>query len=100
MPVGLLGVLILGFAVLSAPPAALLGPVPVILLCIVAVRKDLRHVRRYGWGSSSSGGSNGEGRPGGPTEPLPPAPSGDGDEFDWDAFVVQFRDHAERQPVA
>lgn len=98
MPVGLLSVLILGFAVLGAPLAALLVPVPLMLLCIAAVRKDLRHVRRHGW-SSGGDGSNGDGRSGGPDEPISPVPPGDGGDFDWDAFVVQFWDQVDRQPV-
>lgn len=100
MPVVLLSVLTLGFAALRAPLPTLLLPVPLILLCIVAVRKDLLHVRRFGWSSAGgSNGSNGDGRRPGPDEPAPSAPSGGGEQLDWDAFVVQFWDHVERQPV-
>lgn len=98
MPVVLLSLLILGFAALRAPVAALIVPVPLILLCIAAVRKDLGHVLRHGW-SGGGGGPGGGGR-GGVPQPGSPLPPGDGEQFDWDAFVDQFWDHVEREPVA
>ena len=101
MAAGLLGILIAGFVVFGAPVAVFLAPLPLILLCFGAVRKDLRHVRRHGW--NVVGGSdepNGEGRRPGPPEPAPQGPSGGGEQFDWDVFVIQFWDHVDRQPVA
>lgn len=101
LSVGLLGVLLLGFAVVRAPLAPLLVPVLLIALCVIAVRNDVLHVRRHGWSDGSgSDGSDGEGRRGGPDEPDPPIPSGDGDRFDWDAFELQFQEHVDREPVA
>lgn len=101
MAAGLLSLLCLGFALVGAPPSALLVPVPLILLCLAAVHEDLSHVRRHGWsGGGGSDGSNGGGQRDGPPRPFPPGPSGPGEQFDWDAFVTQFWEHVERQPVA
>jgi len=101
MAVGLLGLLIAGFAAFGAPVAVLLGPMPVMLFIFAGVRKDLRHVRTHGWNvaGDSDGPNGGGGRRPGPSEPAPQGPSG-GEEFDWDAFVTQFWDHVDRQPVA
>jgi hypothetical protein len=96
---GLLSVLTLGFAILSAPAVAALLPLPLALLCLFAVRDDFLHVRRNGWGERGGDDSGGDTRPG-PREPGPPGPPEDGERFDWDAFTTQFRDHVERQPVA
>jgi hypothetical protein len=98
MAIGLLGLLALGFAAVSAPVSALLPPFVLALLCVAAVRKDLRHVLRHGWSTRGTDGPNGESREG-PHEPIPQGPSGDGEQFDWDAFSSQFWDHVERQPV-
>lgn len=101
MAAGLLGLLIAGFGAFGAPVGVLLGPAPLILFIYVGVRKDLLHVRRYGWnvaGGSDGPNHGGGGRPG-PREPAPQDPSG-GEQFDWDAFATQFWDHVDRQPVA
>lgn len=98
MPVFMLCLLILGFAALGAPVVVLLAPTPMILLCVGIVRKDLRHVLEHGLGDSGDG-SGGEGRGGLPAPVSPLGPS-DGEQFDWDAFVVQFWDHVEREPAA
>ncbi|MGB9182506.1 MAG: hypothetical protein WCB67_00440 [Solirubrobacteraceae bacterium] len=99
MAAGLLGVFVLGFAMVGAPLPALLPPVVLILVCVAVVRNDVLHVRRHGWGTRGTDGPNGPSHQG-PQEPTPHGPSGDGEQFDWDAFATQFRDHVERQPVA
>ncbi len=99
MGIGLLSILVLGWVILGAPVTALLVPVPIILLWVAAARKDLLHVRKHGWGTSGSDGANGDGGRH-PSDPTPPAPSGDGEQFDWDSFVTQFREHVDRTPVA
>lgn len=99
MAAGLLGVFVLGFATVGAPVPALLPPIVLILLCLAAVRNDLRHVREHGWGTHGTDGPSGGSRQG-PDEPLPEGPPGGGEQFDWDAFATQFWDHVERQPVA
>jgi hypothetical protein len=97
---GLLSVLSVGFATLRAPVSALALPVVLILVSIVAVRRDLRHVHRHGWSDSRGpDGSDGQ-SPQDSGPPDPPSPSGDGVEFDWDAFVTQFWEHLDREPVA
>ncbi len=98
--VGLLTVLVIGFATLRAPILPLLVPVPLILLAIFAVRKDLGHVRRYGWGTTGGEGPNSDGGIHKTDEPPPPGPSGDGEQFDWEGFVTQFWEHVDREPVA
>ena len=101
MVVGLVALLIAGFAVFGAPLPALLAPVPLALFCWTGVRKDLRHVRRHGWNAADgSDGPDGGGGGPRPPEPAPEGPSGgDGEQFDWDAFLAEFRDHVDRQPV-
>jgi hypothetical protein len=100
MVIGLLGFLSLGFAAVGAPVSALMLTALLILVCLVAVRRDLLHVRRHGWGDGrGADGPNGQSRHG-PREPTPPGPSGDGEQFDWDAFVTQFWEHVDREPVA
>ena len=105
MAAGLVGLLIAGFAAFGAPVVAMIAPLPLILLCFGFVRQDLRHVHRHGWnaaGGSDGSDGEGDGRGGGPgkDEPAPPGPSGGGEQFDWDAFVSQFWEHVERQPVS
>lgn len=102
MAAGLVGFLIAGLAAFGAPLAVLVAPLPLLVLCFGAVRKDLRHVRRHGWNTGRAGDDpDGEGGGGGPArpDPAPPAPSGEGEQFDWDAFVTQFWEHVDRQPV-
>jgi len=96
MGIGLLSLLVLGFVILAAPVPARF--VPVILLWVAAVRGDVLHVRKHGWGIRGSDGPDGDGGRH-PSEPTPPAPSGDGEQFDWDAFVTQFWEHVDRAPV-
>ncbi|MGH2869289.1 MAG: hypothetical protein ACRDNK_17220 [Solirubrobacteraceae bacterium] len=99
MAAGLLGLFVLGFAVVGAPAPALLPPVVLILLCVSAASSDVLHVRRHGWGTHGTDGPNGQSGQD-PHEPAPQGPPGGGEQFDWDAFATQFRDHVERQPVA
>lgn len=94
-----LSVLIFGFAILRAPTFAELLPASLVLLFLISARKDFIHVRRHGWGDGGNDGPGGGGLSG-PREPVPSGPPGDGEQFDWDAFTVQFRDHVERQPVS
>lgn len=100
MGVGLLSLLSAGFGVFGAPVMVLLAPAPLILVCLAAVRKDLRHVRTHGW--NTPGGSedpNDDGGRPGPDEPTPQGPSSDGEQFDWDGFLRQFWEQVDRQPV-
>jgi hypothetical protein len=101
MATGLLGMLVIGFAVLGAPVAMLLFPVLLILLSFMAVRGDVAHVRRFGWSvAGDTDDPSPGGGPDGPQQPGPVDPTGSGEQFDWDAFVIQFWEHVDRQPVA
>lgn len=101
MGAGLVILLMGGFVLFRAPVAAVLAPVPLVLLCFGAVRKDLRHVRRHGWNvDGDSDGPEDERRRPGPDEPGPQGPSGGGEQSDWETFVTQFWDHVDRRPVA
>jgi hypothetical protein len=92
---GLLAVLALGFAVAGAPVAIAALPLVLVAALAVAVGRDLRHVLRFGWHIDPGAGGPGRG-PGDPREPSPHGPSGDAADAEWDRFVSQFWEYAER----
>jgi hypothetical protein len=95
---GLLAFLELGLAVLSAPALMLLWPAAIVAGAVVAVRRDLVHVRRHGWWKRG-GGPDGSG-PDTPGPVGPGDPSGGAQPFEWERFQSEFWEHVEVQRSA
>jgi hypothetical protein len=95
----LLTVFALGLVVLAAPLTVAVVPLGLAALVMLAVRGDLRHVRRHGWWRPGEDDGSSDG---GLCQPNLPRPPGDGDqpELDWDSFQRELWEHIEAQTLA